>query len=398
MEFDARLAAWLADRQGLLAIRDPDLPTCLTKHGWLRSVGGGNPYLALWLRTGLTRPEVDAAVADGLIGELRAARGCTYIIPRAHETLALAIAGDTSSRTELRTATTYLGVTGDEIERLCGAILGILASGPADPATLRAALGDQIRSLGELGKKKGVTTTLPLAISALQDRAQIRRVPVNGRLDNERYLYRVWQPEPVATTDAERAAAVADLTSLALGWHGVASFEDIRTFTGLTVRELKPAWEATAKREIRPDQFATPTDGDHFDAFTPPAEPVIRFVSSLDNSVLLRRDPRVLARPTDLDRINADPVLRIRAAFGAINANVVLDRGQVVGIWEYDPVTQEIVVWLLRPELTDVVASEQARTAAMIREHLGDLRVSSQDSVRSRQPRLEAIRTQAKRG
>ena len=41
---------------------------------WARSVGGANPYLSLWARTGRTRGEVDAAMADLDLYELPAAR------------------------------------------------------------------------------------------------------------------------------------------------------------------------------------------------------------------------------------------------------------------------------------------------------------------------------------
>lgn len=45
------------------------------------------------------------------------------------------------------------------------------------------------RNLGEAGKKKGVITTLPVALGILQAHGEIRRVPVNGRLDQQRYGY-----------------------------------------------------------------------------------------------------------------------------------------------------------------------------------------------------------------
>ena len=42
-----------------------------------------------------------------------------------------------------------------------------------------------------------LTTTLPLALGKLQAMGEIRRVPVNGRLDQQRYKYSAWRPNPL---------------------------------------------------------------------------------------------------------------------------------------------------------------------------------------------------------
>jgi len=46
-----------------------------------------------------------------------------------------------------------------EIEKLCEAVLKALTKGPMDPDGIRAATGNASRSLGEEGKKKGLSTT-----------------------------------------------------------------------------------------------------------------------------------------------------------------------------------------------------------------------------------------------
>ena len=83
-----------------------------------------------------------------------------------------------------------------EIEKLCAEVLKVLAKGPLDPEELRKAAGGAVRNLGEEGKKKGLATTLPVALSILQAAGEIRRVPVNGRLDQQRYRYALWRPNP----------------------------------------------------------------------------------------------------------------------------------------------------------------------------------------------------------
>jgi phosphoribosylaminoimidazolecarboxamide formyltransferase/IMP cyclohydrolase len=58
------------------------------------------------------------------------------------------------------------------------AVKSTLDSGAAlDPAQLKDRLGDQVRNLGEEGRKKGQSTTLPAALGLLQAAGEIRRVP-----------------------------------------------------------------------------------------------------------------------------------------------------------------------------------------------------------------------------
>lgn len=128
------MRAWWWHRQGLdgsLAGASP--AEVLDRAGWARSVGGSNPYLTLVARAGTSRVDANAVVAA-------------------------------------------------------------LVDGPRDPAALRAALGDSVRNLGPDGKKKGMTTTLPVALGLLQAAGEIRRIPVDGRLDQQRYSYVAWVP------------------------------------------------------------------------------------------------------------------------------------------------------------------------------------------------------------
>src|SRR5439155_9597948 len=104
-----------------------------------------------------------------------------------------------------------LGAPRGEIESLCDKVLDVVGASPLDPAQLRDALGDAVRSLGEEGRKKGQSTTLPAALGLLQAAGEIRRVPVNGRLDQQRYGYVRWGAEPTGLTDEEARTALARL-------------------------------------------------------------------------------------------------------------------------------------------------------------------------------------------
>ena len=118
----------------------------------------------------------------------------------------------------MRTAA-KLGVTEKEVDKLCAAIDKALAKRPLAPDELRDAVGGAARSLGPEGVKKGLSTTLPLGLGRLQTQGRIRRVPVNGRLDQQRYKYARWDPSPLAKLHAlaRRGAHRAGAASTSAG-------------------------------------------------------------------------------------------------------------------------------------------------------------------------------------
>jgi hypothetical protein len=73
--------------------------------------------------------------------------------------------------------------------------------------------------------------------------------------------------------------------------------------------------------------------------------------------------------------------------------HAIVDRGRIVGLWEYDVDGQRISWWVFDPALrrdADLV-SEVERTAAYITADLGDARSVSLDSPKSRAPRIAAL-------
>ena len=162
----AKLRAWWAHRQGLDgSLAGKSAAEVLEKVGWARSVGGVGPYLTLFSRAGLSREKVDAAVANTEIHELPSARSCTYVLPASDFALGLKLAQGFPG--EMKTAE-KLGVTPKEIDKLCDAVIHALEKGPLDPDGIREATGKAVRNLGAEGQKKGLTTTLPVALGKLQ--------------------------------------------------------------------------------------------------------------------------------------------------------------------------------------------------------------------------------------
>src|SRR2546429_335096 len=91
-------------------------------------------------------------------------------------------------------------------------------------AGLRRAEVDAARNLGPEGVKKGITTTLPVALGLLQAAGEIRRVPMNGRLDQQRYKYAKWK--------CTQSGTFTDLARRYFAWIGPAPVQAFQVFAG----------------------------------------------------------------------------------------------------------------------------------------------------------------------
>src|SRR6185295_12589842 len=127
--------------------------------------------------------------------------------------------------------------------------------------------------------------------------------------------------------------------------------------SGLGVRASKAAPEPL-KLELFEGLLWLPGDRLKFEAFKIPKDPQYSLVSVLDGIGLLR---------------NLDFELQ---------SNPILDRGQVVGAWEYDPETASIA-WHAHIKKNKDLESAVARTEEYVRVQLGDARSFSLDSPKS---------------
>jgi len=386
-----KLRAWYSHRQGLdgsLAGAKP--ADILARTGWARSVGGSAPYLTLFARGGISREQADAAVANLDIHELPSARGCTYVLPAADFALGLAV-GRTLSQGEMKVAL-KLGVTDKEIKKLCDAVRNALeprmyaGKVALSPDEIRDATGNASRSLGEEGKKKGVSTTLPLALGKLQTEGEIRRVPINGRLDQQRYKYIAWRPSPLKGFKRSDAEAAAELARRYFTWIAPAAISEFQAFAGLGVKADK---EAAAPLKLEPveagsDRLMLPEDRSKFASFKPPKDAQYSLVSSLDGIALLRNDLKGLVDAADLT-----PALS-----KDLPSHAILDRGRLIGLWEFDTATSTIA-WRTFIKKNRDLEKAVARAEQFVREQLGDARSFSLDSPASRAPRVEALRKAA---
>ncbi|MET1063785.1 MAG: crosslink repair DNA glycosylase YcaQ family protein [Arthrobacter sp.] len=382
-----RLRAWAWHKQGL----DGSLAGCtpeqvFARAGWARSVGGANPYLTLFARAGIRREHVDADVLAHRILELPTARGCTYVLGRDDFAWALKLGKDAA---EALRVLGRLGVDRSEITLLEEQVLHTLAEAavPLDPRQLKDELGDSVRNLGEEGKKKGAATTLPTALGILQSQGRIRRVPVNGRLDQQRYAYELWDLPPSPLDDGE---ARAELIRRYLGWTGGATFKQSQWFTGFTVAQSKAALAAAGAVEVPTAAGETlwmlPDDVEQLAAFNEPADEQIQLLAGTDSLALLRRNAAELLAEEDR-HTQAVGSLALQAD---LPDHPIFDRGRIIGLWQYDPGQERIVPWLFHAP-TAAMTQRITEVEEWIREDLGDFRAFSLDSPASRQKRIDGL-------
>ena len=355
----------------------------LEKTGWMRSVGGASPYLGLFARAGVRREQVDQDAAALRIHELPAARGCTYVVPAPDFALALRAGQGFSG--DLATAKKFLDVTEGEIEKLGSRIVDAVKE-PKDPRELKDLLGKAVRNLGEAGKKRGMTTTLPLALGLLQSRGEIRRVPLDGRLDQQRYAYVRWGLKVSELSDDELAI---ELARRYFRWAAPASAAQFQWWSGLGARAARAAVAELKLAPVDGEELAFPDDADALRAAQPSQPTRAALVGSIDNLFHQRREVESLTEPGDLKRIPREG--RAGGSLVDLSSHAIVEDGRLAGLWEYDAEKTRIVAAVFG-KTTAAVKEAIAATEAFVRDQLGDARQFSLDSPESRKERLAGLR------
>jgi hypothetical protein len=235
-----------------------------------------------------------------------------------------------------------------------------------------------------------MSSTLPLALGRLQAEGHIRRVPTNGRLDQQRYRYKVWKPNPLEKFKLSADEAYTELANRYFTWIGPATVAEFQWFSGLGVKAAKAA--------VEPLKLVPVADGDarlmfakdrnELQLFQAPKQPQYALVGGIDALFLLRRNLKDVVMPEDHRRTGAG------AALADLNNHAVVDRGRLVGLWEYDPAAESIA-WTSFGIKDKALKAAVERTEKYVREQLGDARSFSLDSPKSRAPKIEALRKAA---
>lgn len=354
-------------------------PEVLASNGWLRGVGGSTPYLGLYARCESHRSAIDSLVKENLVCELPSARGCTYVLPQQHFALGLAHAR-TALKANRRTAA-KLGLNDFQIESQKEKVLKHLCDKTLSPAEIKVELGEIIVSFGEDGKKRGMSTSLPMVLGELQAEGKVRRIPVNGRLDQERYRYETWDPNGILYDgDAD-----FDLIRLAVEWSGLVKVDDICWFTGLGKTKVKAAFSQLDLHEFAPDLFG---QTEKFKSV--PSEPIYSFVGAIDPLFNLCRNIGAFVEDEVLQWLQSHDV-RLDGPLG-LAFQAIVDRGRIIGLWDYDPEERELIymTWTNPTKDLEVLAK---KLECEIRDEIHDVRTHSLDSLKNRQKRFEFLRT-----
>ena len=252
-----------------------------------------------------------------------------------------------------------------------------------------------MRSLGPEGKKRGTTSTLPLALGRLQTRGLIRRVPTDGRLDQQRYRYVAWTPSPLGKKTLGDDEIAIELARRFFRWAGPATVAQLAWWGGLGVKASRAA---AAELGLVPgagsDRLLFGEDLDALLSVTIPREPRISFVSSLDNILHPRRE--LLPHLDDADVKRGVPGAGQKELVGSLvdlPYHPIVDRGRVIGLWDWDGV-KGALAWRTFTKTTDVekrVAKEAEALAEHVARDLGDVRSFSLDSPESRVPRIKDL-------
>ena len=393
-----RIRAFWAERQGLAgAMKGASASEVFARTGWARSVGGCNPYLALRDRAALSRASVDEAVAKLQIHELPSARGCTYVVPKDDYAIALRASQGHGDDASMAMATKFLGVTVKEIDRLCDRVLQLVAKTPLDPAGIKEAAGDAVRSLGPEGKKRGTTSTLPLALGRLQTHGLIRRVPTDGRLDQQRYRYVAWTPSPLGKKVLGDDEVAMELGRRFFRWTGPATVAQLAWWGGLGVKAARgvAAELKLATLEEGSDRYLFQDDKDALLAMTLPREPRISFVSRASTTSSTCAEKFSLTSIVTTSSAES-PARRRRSTSGRssdLPYHPIIDRGRVIGLWDWDGVSGKLAwrTFAKTPSVDKAVAKEGEALTEYVKRELGDARSFSLDSPESRVERIEEL-------
>lgn len=388
-------------RQGLTeaAERDRGAPleaaeAVVARTSWPRTLGGIDVYLSLRARApGLGRAAIDAAVADQRLQVVPAVRGCIYVVPRAEVGLVLRIAEEQwRPRTERELV--KAGSSMAEAEELAVALIEALRSGPLGTDALRRALPKgTVRSLGEAGKKIGMSSVLPVALQLLEFRGTVERTLPGGRMDSERYEWRLTETSPFAGADvpADSAGRLTRLARIFFRGAAPATVKEFAEWAALSQREARAAIESAGLVPVAVTGHADEAFCFDEDLTAPEPSRAVRLLSSQDSYLTDHGGPAPLCDPAQHGR--AMPVwgsTRGSTLGGAkyVSLRPVLIGDRLTGFWEYDPDRRQIAVGLFeqQPALPRILEAAES-LGAFIRaelEHGRSFNLDTDDDLRQR--------------
>jgi hypothetical protein len=337
-------AAWISAQ--LLGGTGALLPA-LERTGFVRTLGGVDVYLAARARARLRSKDLDAAVVSSDVQVVPAVRGCMYLVARRDVPLALRIA-DTLSSPKTAREHEKVGIKPGEVTTLAGQVRALLEThGPLSTDAIRRRLPEgAVRSLGELGKKMGISSALPAALRRLELDGQAERMLDGGRLDTERYLWRATAVGGlVVDGDLHQ-----QLAAIFLRGAGTGTARDLAAWAGISMRDATAAMGRLPVVPVTVEGIADPSFA--LEDTSLAAEPGVQAVAFLpfeDSVVALHGGPALLV---DEDHHALD-VPRFGAAAAPLGEakhmmmRGIIAEGRIAALWEFDPDEERVVVGIL---------------------------------------------------
>ena len=390
----ARLRAWWQRRQGLTpSTASKTTEACVRQAGWLPTQGSTGVYLSIRARMpAASRDAIDRAAIDGVpLVDVPGAHARPWVlIPRDEMALALRL----HRASYQKHAASYFASAGISEAALAGVaaqVCRLLDEGPLPSSDIRKSISHP--DAGEL---------LIGALVDLTIRGVVRRFPVDGRLDSSKYLYELRHPDDRPDLDAEgdAAAVVAKAAELFLRRHGPATLEELALWGDVTRGAARKALGQLGAEPVAVQDWANEAwllpgdvpawrsfkgDGDDNVVLLPFRDPFVHMRHSL---AVLARDPRMAVLDGTLKRARIADVNRL-------HHHTIVSGGHIIGVWEYDPKTEDVVtrLWNADAALRRRVGEAAGKTARFIREQLGDAKISAVDPPAKRARRLAFCRT-----
>ena len=390
----ARLRAWWLRRQGLTPSTAPKtIEACVREAGWLPTQGATGVYLSIRARMpGVSRDAIDRAAIDGapLIDVPGAHARPWVLIPRGEMSLALRL----HLASYQKHAASYFASEGISEAAFAGVVAQVcrlLDEGPLPSSDIRKSITHP--DAGEL---------LVGALVDLTIRGVVRRFPVDGRLDSSKYLYELRHPDDRPDLDAEgdAAAVLAKAAGLFLRRHGPATLEELALWADVTKGAARKAAGALGAEPVAVPGWAKeawllPGDMPAWRSFKGDGGDSVVLLPFRDPLVHMRHSPAVLARDTRMTVLDGTLKRARIADVKRLHHHTIVSGGDIIGVWEYDPETENVLtrLWNADAALRRRVGEAAGKTERFIREQLGDAKISAVDPPPKRAKRLAFCRT-----
>jgi len=386
----SHLNAWRMQRQFLnRPFGSKNIVDLIRSIGWIYSPGCSTPYLSLWARMSPFRAEdLNRLVFDDhKLLQLETLRCCTMLVPRDQANIALRIR--TRTFTELsKQARQQMPITDAEMEKLKGAILKSLHSGPKTSEQLQQMLPPNlIRDFGADLKRIGLTNSLSLGINLLKEEGKVLKQQSKRRLDIMDYSFVLTssilpEADPFSLRLEEACAQLANQYFKA---EAPARAKDFAWWAGINVTdairgggEIKPKLVPVSVEGSADEFLIGESELDDFFAFEP-QDFVINFIPYRDTYLKGQRE--ILNRFISSEHADK-PFSRWKGKLINDPLATIIVNGRVVGVWEWSEDGDDIDLLLfdsIAKSAERAIHKRASELAGFIRSNLGEVRLQGVD-------------------